>query len=135
MVKVLGQPVASKYCVPAGDKEALREKLGWPKDKFTVLAVGGEPPESMLARLQKAVTQFNKGSTSAYALSFSMGMVHCLPQEDKSLLELLADAETFRANVRRLRNRAVFEVPEVLATVLAQSPGARRPPLPQSLAA
>jgi hypothetical protein len=52
-----------------------------------------------------------------------------------AVLELLADAESFRANVRRLRNRAVFEVPEVLATVLAQSPGARRPPLPQSLAA
>lgn len=62
-------------------------------DEFTILALGGETPESMLARLQKAVTQFNKGSTSAYALSFSMGMVHCLPQEDKSLLELLADAD------------------------------------------
>jgi UDP-N-acetylglucosamine:LPS N-acetylglucosamine transferase len=52
-----------------------------------------------------------------------------------AVLELLADAESFRANVRRLRNRAVFEVPEVLATVLAQSPGARCPPLAQSLAA
>lgn len=40
-VKVVGQPVARKYCLPAGDKTALREKLGWPRDKFTVLLVGG----------------------------------------------------------------------------------------------
>jgi diguanylate cyclase (GGDEF)-like protein len=73
-------------------------------DEFTILALGGETPESMLARLQKAVTQFNKGSTSAYALSFSMGMVHCLPQEDKSLLELLADADALMYQQKRQRN-------------------------------
>lgn len=73
-------------------------------DEFTILALGGETPESMLARLQKAVTQFNKGSTSAYALSFSMGMVHCLPQEDKSLMELLADADALMYQQKRQRN-------------------------------
>ena len=73
-------------------------------DEFTILAVGGETPESMLVRLQKAVTQFNKGSTSAYALSFSMGTVQCLPQEDKSLLELLADADALMYQQKRQRN-------------------------------
>ncbi len=52
-----------------------------------------------------------------------------------AVLELLADAEAFRANVRRLRNRAVFDVPEVLAAVLAQSPDLRRLPASHSLAA
>jgi UDP-N-acetylglucosamine:LPS N-acetylglucosamine transferase len=52
-----------------------------------------------------------------------------------AVLELLADAESFRANVRRLRNRAVFDVPEVLAAVLAESPGVRRLPAPHGLAA
>ena len=73
-------------------------------DEFTILAVGGETPESMLVRLQKAVTQFNKGSTSAYALSFSVGTVQCLPQEDKSLLELLADADALMYQQKRQRN-------------------------------
>jgi 1,2-diacylglycerol 3-beta-galactosyltransferase len=40
-VRVVGQPVAARYCAPVGDKFALREKLGWAKDKTTVLLVGG----------------------------------------------------------------------------------------------
>ena len=40
-VRVVGQPVAERYCVPAGDKESLREKLGWEQDKTIVLLVGG----------------------------------------------------------------------------------------------
>jgi len=40
-VRVVGQPVAERYCVPAGDKAALREKLGWEADKTIVLLVGG----------------------------------------------------------------------------------------------
>jgi UDP-N-acetylglucosamine:LPS N-acetylglucosamine transferase len=52
-----------------------------------------------------------------------------------AVLELMADAESFRANVRRLRNRAVFDVPEVLAAMLAQAPGVRRLPAPHGLAA
>jgi 1,2-diacylglycerol 3-beta-galactosyltransferase len=40
-VHVVGQPVAERYCVPAGDREALREKLGWEQDKNVILLVGG----------------------------------------------------------------------------------------------
>ncbi|MGD8404138.1 MAG: glycosyltransferase [Anaerolineales bacterium] len=40
-VRVVGQPVAERYCVPAGDKVALREKLGWEADETIVLLVGG----------------------------------------------------------------------------------------------
>lgn len=40
-VRVVGQPIAERYCVPAGDKASLRNKLGWEKDKFLVLLVGG----------------------------------------------------------------------------------------------
>lgn len=70
-------------------------------DEFTILAVGEETPESMLARLQKALMQFNKGSSSPYPLSFSIGTVRCLPQEDKSLLELLADADALMYQEKR----------------------------------
>ena len=40
-VRVVGQPVAERYCLPVGDKEALREKLGWEQDKTIILLVGG----------------------------------------------------------------------------------------------
>jgi len=40
-VCVVGQPVAERYCVPAGDKKSLRKKLGWEQDKTVVLLVGG----------------------------------------------------------------------------------------------
>jgi 1,2-diacylglycerol 3-beta-galactosyltransferase len=40
-VRVVGLPVADRYCKPLGRKSALRKKLGWPVDKPTVLIVGG----------------------------------------------------------------------------------------------
>lgn len=52
---VVGQPVAQKYCVPAGDKAALREKLGWPKDKTMVLIVGGGEGMGPLAKTARAI--------------------------------------------------------------------------------
>jgi diguanylate cyclase (GGDEF)-like protein len=73
-------------------------------DEFTILAVGGETLESMLARLQQAVTQFTKGSLSAPPRSCSVGPVRCLPQEDKSLLELLADADALMYQQKRQRS-------------------------------
>jgi 1,2-diacylglycerol 3-beta-galactosyltransferase len=57
VVKVVGQPVARKYCVPGGDKAALREKLGWPKDKFTVLAVGGGEGMGPLGQTARAIAE------------------------------------------------------------------------------
>ena len=40
-VRVVGQPVAERYCLPGGDKESLRRKLGWEQDKTVILLVGG----------------------------------------------------------------------------------------------
>lgn len=40
-VRVVGLPVADKYCKPKGRKSTLRKKLGWPTDKPIVLMVGG----------------------------------------------------------------------------------------------
>ncbi|HKJ38869.1 MAG TPA: glycosyltransferase, partial [Anaerolineales bacterium] len=40
-VKVVGLPVADKYCKPKGRKSTQRKKLGWPVDKPIVLMVGG----------------------------------------------------------------------------------------------
>ncbi len=54
---VVGQPVAQKYCVPAGDKAVLREKLGWPKDKLITLIVGGGEGMGPLAKTARAIAE------------------------------------------------------------------------------
>ena len=41
IVHVVGQPVADRYCAPPGDKQVLREKLGWPQKKVIAVMVGG----------------------------------------------------------------------------------------------
>ena len=55
IVTVVGQPVAHKYCVPSGDKTILREKLGWPQNKFVVLAVGGGEGMGPLGQTARAI--------------------------------------------------------------------------------
>jgi 1,2-diacylglycerol 3-beta-galactosyltransferase len=40
-VRVVGLPVADRFCKPAGDVVALRKQLGWPQEKPVVLLVGG----------------------------------------------------------------------------------------------
>lgn len=40
-MRVIGLPVADRFCKPPGDKKALRKKLGWPTDKTIILLVGG----------------------------------------------------------------------------------------------
>lgn len=54
-VVVVGQPIAAKYCAPVGDKLALRRALGWPEDKFTVVAVGGGDGMGPLAQTARAI--------------------------------------------------------------------------------
>jgi len=40
-VKVVGLPVANRFCQPPGEKQALRQHLGWPQDVPMILLVGG----------------------------------------------------------------------------------------------
>jgi 1,2-diacylglycerol 3-beta-galactosyltransferase len=54
-VRVVGQPVAERYCVPAGNKETLRKKLGWEKDKTIVLLVGGGEGMGPLGKTARAI--------------------------------------------------------------------------------
>lgn len=57
VVRVVGQPVARKYCQPAGDKAELRRKLGWPTDKFLVLVVGGGEGMGPLGQTARAISE------------------------------------------------------------------------------
>ena len=49
-VKVVGLPVADRYCKPMKRKAPLRKKLGWPVDKPIVLLVGGGDGMGPLAK-------------------------------------------------------------------------------------
>jgi 1,2-diacylglycerol 3-beta-galactosyltransferase len=49
-VRVVGLPVADRYCQPMKRKSALRKKLGWVADKPVVLLVGGGEGMGPLAR-------------------------------------------------------------------------------------
>jgi len=40
-VRVAGQPISLRHCMVDCDKTSVRDKNGWPTDKFTVLLVGG----------------------------------------------------------------------------------------------
>ena len=54
-VRVVGLPVADKYCKPLGRKSALRKKLGWTLDKPIVLLVGGGEGMGPLAKTAREI--------------------------------------------------------------------------------
>jgi 1,2-diacylglycerol 3-beta-galactosyltransferase len=54
-VRVVGLPVADKYCKPLGRKSALRKKLGWTLDKPIVLLVGGGEGMGPLAKIAREI--------------------------------------------------------------------------------
>jgi len=54
-VRVVGLPVADKYCKPLGRKSTLRKKLGWPLDKPIVLMVGGGDGMGPLAKTAREI--------------------------------------------------------------------------------
>jgi len=54
-VHVVGQPVTLRYCAPAGDKTALRQKLGWEGDKTVILLVGGGEGMGPLGKTARAI--------------------------------------------------------------------------------
>ncbi len=54
-VRVVGLPVADRYCKPVGRKSTLRKKLGWVVDKPTVLIVGGGEGMGPLAKMARAI--------------------------------------------------------------------------------
>ena len=54
-IRVVGLPVADRYCQPLGRKSTLRKKLGWPLGKPIVLLVGGGEGMGPLAKTAQAI--------------------------------------------------------------------------------
>jgi 1,2-diacylglycerol 3-beta-galactosyltransferase len=58
-VKVVGLPVADRFCRPIGDKKALRQQLGWIPEQFVVLLVGGGEGMGPLEKTALAIAETN----------------------------------------------------------------------------
>lgn len=54
-VRVVGLPVADRYCKPKGRQSLLRKKLGWVMDKPIVLMVGGGEGMGPLAKTAREI--------------------------------------------------------------------------------
>jgi 1,2-diacylglycerol 3-beta-galactosyltransferase len=58
-VKVVGLPVADRFCQPIGDKKALRKQLGWLPEQPVVLLVGGGEGMGPLEKTALAIAETN----------------------------------------------------------------------------
>ena len=56
-LRVVGLPVAARFCQPPGDRRRLRADLGWPEDRPVVLAVGGGEGMGPLFETARAVAR------------------------------------------------------------------------------
>ena len=56
-LRVVGLPVAERYCRPAGKKRSVRQRLGWPSGLPIVLIVGGGDGMGPLAKTARAIDQ------------------------------------------------------------------------------
>jgi len=56
-VKVVGLPVADRFCHPAKDRQALRRELGWPLERSVVMLVGGGEGMGPLEKTAHAIAE------------------------------------------------------------------------------
>jgi 1,2-diacylglycerol 3-beta-galactosyltransferase len=54
-LKIIGLPVADRFCRPVGDKKVVKAKLGWPQDKPVILLVGGGEGMGPLEDISKEI--------------------------------------------------------------------------------
>ena len=54
-LRLVGLPVADRFCQPAGNPHALRSRLGWPQDLPMVLLVGGGEGMGPLQKTAQAI--------------------------------------------------------------------------------
>lgn len=64
-MRIIGLPVADRFCQPVGDKKALRKKMGWPEDKVTILLVGGGEGMGPLGEISMKINEAKLDATLA----------------------------------------------------------------------
>jgi 1,2-diacylglycerol 3-beta-galactosyltransferase len=78
-VRVLGLPVADRFCRPPGDRAELRARLGWPQDRPVVVLVGGGEGMGPLKKTARAI--------AGAGLPLSLAVIAGRNQELKRSLE------------------------------------------------
>ena len=58
-LKIIGLPVADRFCKPVVEKKNIREKLGWPQDKVVILLVGGGEGMGPLEEISREINDTN----------------------------------------------------------------------------
>ncbi|MBN2550055.1 MAG: galactosyldiacylglycerol synthase [Anaerolineales bacterium] len=56
-VQIVGLPVADRFCQPPGDRQALRERFGWPQNRPLILLVGGGEGMGPLEKTAQSIAQ------------------------------------------------------------------------------
>jgi 1,2-diacylglycerol 3-beta-galactosyltransferase len=64
-IQVVGLPVKKRFCVPPGDKAALRGRLGWPADLPLILLVGGAEGMGRLYETAREIDRVNNNCAIA----------------------------------------------------------------------
>jgi 1,2-diacylglycerol 3-beta-galactosyltransferase len=58
-LKIIGLPVADRFCKPVGEKKAIKEELGWTQDKVVILLIGGGEGMGPLEEISKKINDSN----------------------------------------------------------------------------
>ncbi|MDP2966297.1 MAG: glycosyltransferase [Pelolinea sp.] len=58
-LKIIGLPVADRFCKLVGEKKNIRDKLGWPHDKVVILLVGGGEGMGPLEEISREINDTN----------------------------------------------------------------------------
>lgn len=56
-IRVVGLPVADRFCQPLGNRQELRERLGWPQDLPVILLMGGSEGMGPLEKTAQALAE------------------------------------------------------------------------------
>ena len=80
-VRVVGLPVADRYCQPLEIKSILRNKLGWPVDKPIVLLVGGGEGMGPLAKTARAIDDSGLNVTQVFVCGRNQKLKTALEME------------------------------------------------------
>jgi 1,2-diacylglycerol 3-beta-galactosyltransferase len=58
-IKVIGLPVANRFCQPPCQREEIRSRLGWPQDRPVIVLVGGGEGMGPLEEIANAIADAN----------------------------------------------------------------------------
>ena len=58
-IRVVGLPVARRFCLPEGDRRLIRTRLGWPQDLPVILLIGGGDGMGPLGKVARAISDSN----------------------------------------------------------------------------